>query len=112
MLEFHASQNVKSLQLLSQVCTKLEESFSGEELQKKKDDHASQCTKNYDGTAGGMEVEAARVLWGRSADYMIRYVALIGDGDSGAWKFLLELSPYGPSHPVDKKECVNHVSKR
>lgn len=95
-----------------QFCSKLEETYSGEELEKQKAAHASSCCKNFDGSSGAMEIEAVRVMWGRSKDFKIRYIRLLGDGDGGAHKYLENWNPYGPEHPVKKLDCVNHVAKR
>ena len=60
-----------------------------------------------------MEVEAAKVLWGRSVErHGVRYVRVIADGDSKAYDTVNEEMPYGPDIPIVKEECVNHVSKR
>ncbi|GFN95547.1 hypothetical protein PoB_002205300 [Plakobranchus ocellatus] len=40
------------------------------------------CTKNYEGSSGGMEVAGALKMWGRSLDYSVRYTTFVGDGDT------------------------------
>ena len=64
-----------------------------------------------------MEAQVAKVLWGRSVEsYGFRYVVFVGDGDSSAYKTVTSLKngcgPYGSEKPVEKQECINHVSKR
>ena len=60
-----------------------------------------------------MEVEAARVLWGRSVSrHKLRYTVLLSDGDAKTFNQLTALKPYGDDFMVEKEECVNHVSKR
>ncbi|GFO44193.1 hypothetical protein PoB_007069800 [Plakobranchus ocellatus] len=70
------------------------------------------CTKNYEGSSGGMEVAGALKMWGRSLDYGVRYTTFVGDGDTKTFSALVEKSPYGTDHTISKEECVNHVSKR
>ena len=58
------------------------------------------------------EVEAARVLWQRSIErYKLRYTVLLSDGDAKTFNELTAIKPYGDEVPVEKEECVNHVSK-
>ena len=65
------------------------------------------------GSSGMMEVEAARVLWGRSVSrHKLRYTVLLSDGDAKTFNQLTALKPYGEDFMVEKEECVNHVSKR
>lgn len=60
-----------------------------------------------------MEVEAGRVLWGRSVDrFKLRYKVLLSDGDAKTHKEQVKLNPYGEGMEVEKEECVNHVAKR
>ena len=65
------------------------------------------------GSSGMMEVEAARVLWQRSVErYKLRYTVLLSDSDAKTFNELTAIKPYGDEVPVEKEECVNHVSKR
>ncbi|XP_005099717.3 uncharacterized protein LOC101846585 [Aplysia californica] len=73
--------------------------------------HKPQCQANYNGSSGGMKVEGAKVLWGRSLLHKMRYTTLIGDGDSKSFAAVLVLNPYESIIPK-KAECVNHVAKR
>ena len=60
-----------------------------------------------------MEMEAVRVLWGRSVScHKLRYTVLLSDGDAKTFNQLTALKPYGEDFMVEKEECVNHVSKR
>lgn len=75
--------------------------------------HSASCSKNFDGSSGMMEVEAARVLWRRSIERnKMRYVTMLSDGDSKTHSELCSIKPYGPDYDIEKEECVNHVSKR
>ncbi|KAK3742326.1 hypothetical protein RRG08_028238 [Elysia crispata] len=58
---------------------------------------SGECTINFEGTSGLMEVKAAEVLWSRSVKrHKMRYTTMVSDGDSKAHTKLLELKPYGP----------------
>jgi len=71
------------------------------------------CNCNYSGSSGGMEVEAAEMLWGRSVDRLkFRYTTIRSDGDSRTYKRLCDLQPYGPDVTIEKEECVKHFAKR
>ena len=73
---------------------------------------SGKCMQNYKGSSGGMEVEAALVLWKRSLQHQMRYSTLVGDGDTKTFLALTKGKPYGDAFTVKKEECVNHVSKR
>ncbi|GFO27487.1 hypothetical protein PoB_005399200 [Plakobranchus ocellatus] len=74
---------------------------------------SGKCSKNFTGTSGMMEVEAAVVLWSRSVEkFHLKYTTFVGDGDSKAYNKVCEVQPYGPDTQIVKEECVNHVSKR
>ena len=76
-------------------------------------EHKKTCDKNFNGTSGMMEVEAARVLWGRSVErYKLRYKIMICDGDSKTFNELTRIKPYGEDVEIEKEECLNHVAKR
>ena len=71
------------------------------------------CNCNYSGSFGGMEVEAAEMLWGSSVDRLnFRYTTILSDDDSWSYKRLCDLQPCGPDVTIEKEECVNHVAKR
>ncbi|XP_070175731.1 uncharacterized protein [Littorina saxatilis] len=60
-----------------------------------------------------MEVEAARVLWGRSVSrHNLRYTVMLSDGDTKTFQELSKIKPYGDQVTIEKEECINHVSKR
>ena len=44
-----------------------------DEYQKWYEEHKNNCSKNFDGSSGNMEVEIARDLWGHSKDFNICY---------------------------------------
>ena len=75
--------------------------------------HADKCEKNFDGSSGMMEVEGAKVLFGRSlALHNMQYTTMLSDGDSKAYNEVCQLKPYGDAVEITKEECVNHVAKR
>ena len=73
--------------------------------------HERDCNINYSGSAGGMEVRAAELLWERSVQRGFRYTTLLSDGDARTFKHLCDLRVYGDVE-LEKEECVNHVAKR
>lgn len=71
------------------------------------------CKANYTGSSGGMEVEGAKALCGRSEEKLgLRYKEYLGDGDSKGFSAVLENNPYGDEFEISKLECVGHVQKR
>ena len=46
------------------------------------------CNVNYHGSSGGMEVEAAEILWERSLNRGFRYTTMVSDGDARTFKHL------------------------
>ena len=70
------------------------------------------CNKNYEGSSGSMEVEAAKKIWSRSVSKnKMMYTKVISDGDCKTVTSLNELAPYGDI-VIEKEECINHVHKR
>jgi hypothetical protein len=59
-----------------------------------------------------MEKEGAIEIFKRSVERGFRIVKYLGDGDTKAYKTVLELKPYGDECRIDKIECINHVAKR
>ncbi|GFX71902.1 transposable element Tc1 transposase [Trichonephila clavipes] len=59
-----------------------------------------------------MEVEGAFRIFNRSEVlHNLRYTQYLGDGDSKAYKAVLESKPYKDVN-IEKLECVGHVEKR
>ncbi|KAL8563508.1 hypothetical protein ACOMHN_066175 [Nucella lapillus] len=74
--------------------------------------HQSQCQKNINCSAGAMEMEGALILFKRSVQlHGFRYTEMLGDGDAKTHSRLLQEDPYD-GRPIEKLECVNHVTKR
>ncbi|GFU54021.1 uncharacterized protein TNCV_246511 [Trichonephila clavipes] len=74
--------------------------------------HSDECSANYFGNSGGMEVEGALRIFNRSEVlHNLRYTPYLGDGDSKAYKAVLESKPYKDVN-IEKLECVGHVEKR
>ncbi|GFO31768.1 hypothetical protein PoB_005827300 [Plakobranchus ocellatus] len=69
-----------------------------------------ECTINFEGSSGMMEVWAAEVLWGRSVQrHNLCYTTMVSDGNSKAFNKLLEVQPYSPDIVILKEDCINHV---
>lgn len=64
---------------------------------------------DYIGSSGGMEVQIARILWGRSRDLGFEYRVMVADGDAATFNAVRDT--YGPDSVV-KEMCANHVGKR
>lgn len=75
-------------------------------------DHKENCSCNYSGSSPAMEVNVADILWKRSESLQFRYTTLLSDGDAKTFNHLVANSIYGPNIPLQKEECVNHISKR
>ena len=74
--------------------------------------HAPDCCKNHNQSSKAMEQEVAKILWGRSIrKFGFRYVEMLSDGDSAAYKAVCGLNPYHPQQ-INKLECINHAHKR
>lgn len=102
---------VKSM--FCKACEMWEKRFGTEEYMEFIDTHWPNCSANFEGSSGGMEVSGALEIFNRSLETRnVRYCNYVADGDSKTQKAITEAQPYGPNKPVVKKECVNHVSKR
>ena len=74
--------------------------------------HKNKCQKNIDCSSAAMEVEGARAIFKRSVQlHGFRYTEMLGDGDAKTHAALLAEDPYG-GYPIEKIDCVNHVTKR
>lgn len=75
-------------------------------------DHKNDCSINYEGSSGGMEVQGIISIFQNSLTlHNAKYSHYIGDGDSKTFTNLLDAKPYG-DFIVKKLECVLHVGKR
>lgn len=78
----------------------------------KESEHADDCSVNYTGSSGGMEVQGVLEMFRRSENlHQSKYARYIGDGDSKTFPNLLDAKPYG-DFAIEKLECVLHVGKR
>ncbi|XP_076439059.1 uncharacterized protein LOC143277962 [Babylonia areolata] len=76
------------------------------------ENHRPKCQKNIDCSSNAMEMEGAVKIFQRSVElHGFRYTEMLGDGDAKTYKRLLEADPYG-GYPIQKIECINHVTKR
>lgn len=75
-------------------------------------EHKEECSANYEGSSGGMEVQGMIEIFKNSIIFhKAMYAYYIGDGDSKTFRNLLEAKPYG-DFVIRKLECVLHVGKR
>jgi len=75
--------------------------------------HKGDCSANFNGTSGAMEVAGAKAIFERSLiKHNLRYINYLGDGDSKAYSEVVAASPYGSDVEITKLECVGHVQKR
>lgn len=90
--------------------------ISEQAYQAAKEKHKGVCKKNYQGSSGGMEKEAAVILWGRSLELKLRYTVMVSDGDTNTYDAIKSMNkkkgPYGLEYQVQKEECKNHLHKR
>lgn len=68
--------------------------------------------KNFAGSSKAMEQESTKRMWARSVNHhQVRYIEMLSDGDSAAFREVGALNPY-PGHDIVKLECINHAHKR
>jgi hypothetical protein len=68
------------------------------------------CFKNFGGPSTSMESDIIIEGFKRSIEmHGVKYMRLIGDGDSSISKKLCEIRPYGSCSMVEKIECTNHL---
>jgi hypothetical protein len=74
--------------------------------------HEPICSKNFEGSSQAMEQELGIIMWERSIElHKFRYTEFLGDGDSKTFDELCVRKVYGDV-PIEKVDCINHVSKR
>ena len=100
-------------EVLSKVCKQCNArkgwDREGEKYKKWKAGHV--CYGGHEGSSGGMEAEAAKIMWSRAiSKHKLRYKYMLSDGDSSSFKSVEGI--YGDGHKVHKIECVGHVGKR
>ena len=77
------------------------------------EEHKPNCQKNTKCSSGAMESEGASIAFGRSVQlHNFGYMNMLGDGDARTFARLLQDAPCGADNPIEKIECVNHVTKR
>lgn len=80
-------------------------------------EHESDCCVNHLLGSKVMETEAAKIIWGRSVEKhnILRYNEMLSDGDSSAYKGVVELNPYPDvvdEMGIEKLDCCNDADKR
>ena len=82
------------------------------ELAAWREKHAANCCWNHHLSSKSMEQEAAKIMWQRSVEkFSFRYVEMLSDGDSVAYKAVCDIAPY-VEKVINKLQCVNHAHKR
>ena len=93
--------------VLSNFCFKCKIAEDHPENEEWKIKHAQNCTKNFDVTAGAMEVECAKRLLERFVKkHKLCYTTILCNGDSKAFDAVTE------DVTITKADCINHASKR
>ena len=71
--------------------------MSQEMYQQWKIDHKDECLINFKhGASGDMEKEAATTMWPEAPKKnKMRYMTMVGDGDTKTFKAITDLNPYG-----------------
>ena len=83
-----------------------------DEFARWKDQHEEECQTNYTISSKSMESAGCLMLWTRSVSRnQLRYTAFVRDGESAAYKTVLNEQPYGPDVQIIKKDCIGHVQK-
>ena len=59
------------------------------------DTHGPECNRNYQGSSGSMESQAAEHLWTRSLNHGFRYITMLSVGDAKTFNHLTSLQVYG-----------------
>ena len=104
---------VLDISTLSKYCHKCQFAPKQEPLLSEwKSSHEHECQKNYSGSSPSMEVGNATILWKRSVEHGFIYKTMMSDGDAKTILHLNSLNVYGDAVEIEKRECVNHVSKR
>ena len=94
-------------------CELVGKKLQGEEKEQWQELHREHCDVNHTGSSSSMETEAAKVMWARSMDLIgAQYTSILGDGDAAVLSALNTLQPYGADVTIEKRECINHMSKR
>ena len=100
-------------EVLSNFCIKCKIAEDAEQIEGWAEKHAANCSKNFNGSSNGIEMECAKRLWRRSIEkHKLRYVAMLRDGDSKSFQAVSDLQVYGEEKEITKEDCINHVSKR
>jgi hypothetical protein len=78
-----------------------------------KNSHKIECKKTFGGSSPAMEMNIAEILWKRSIETgHFRYITMLSDGDAKTVSHLNKFHIYGENSEIEKRECLNHVSKR
>ncbi|XP_063242387.1 uncharacterized protein LOC134542230 isoform X1 [Bacillus rossius redtenbacheri] len=85
-------------------------SICDRQLEEGKSVKSHKCAKNWDGPSSSMEQDIIVEGFLQSVSmHGLKYHKLIGDGDSSVHRKLIDCMPYGPTLPIQKIECRNHI---
>ncbi|XP_046844662.1 LOW QUALITY PROTEIN: uncharacterized protein LOC124438534 [Xenia sp. Carnegie-2017] len=71
------------------------------------------CKINHSGSSNSMETVGAVRIFERSvATRGLKYIHMLGDGDSSTYNNIVDRKPYGDELIPNKLECIGHVQKR
>ena len=74
---------------------------------------AHNCKMNHRASSGAMEAAGAVEIFQCSVSTRkLQYTSYIGDGDTEAFKKVVDAKPYGPNVQIQKLECIGHIQKR
>lgn len=83
-----------------------------ERLQMRKLTAGEKHMTNFRGSSKAMDQEAVKRMWARSVSrHQLRYIQMLSDGDSAAFREVVSLNPY-PGHKVVKLEWAWLIHKR
>ena len=92
-------------------CEKWEKRTSDPKYAEWKANHC--CKINHTGSAGSMETAGALRIFERSyVTRGLKYIRMLGDGDSSTYSAIVDSQPYGEDCIPRKLECIGHVQKR
>ena len=112
------SGEVLDYSVKSQHCGECDKHQNNKETERYKrwhEMHAPKCSRNYEGSSGGMEAAAGVEIFLRSMEKNnLQYTTFVGDGDSSCFSKVKEAltEKYGEMYQLTKEKCTGHVQKR
>ena len=110
-LDIKKCLDVEVLSDKCQQCQKWEKKINDPRYNACKASH--KCKINHQGSARSMETTGAvRIIEQSLATRGLKYMDMLGDGDSSTYNTMVESQPYGEDCIPNKLECIGHVQKR